>query len=306
MSWGTPDGAELEIGGGYRLRANQHFYGLGATSEEDDEAIYLEETTHGGASVRRNLGGGFSAKGAALWSAVGARGSWRDHDPRLSEVFADRLPSGFRERSEGVTVALELEHDDAPEVMRPESGGVRRALIANFRDTAGDDLRFWTWRAELQQFVPLWFSKRALALRAFATKIEPEGDSAVPFQRLFTNDEPDLLRGYSDHRFRDLGIAAVTAEYRWPIWAIESSRGTGVDAYLFTDVGQVFDEVGAIGDDLATSWGGGLRLGSFQGYVGRIEIAHGDEGNQLRLRFDQVFQYDKGGFLRGRHPVPDR
>ncbi len=305
-SWGTTEHGQLEVGGGYRQRANFHFYGIGAESEDDDESIYLEESAYGGASVTRSLPHGFGAKGIALWSAVAARGTFRDHDPALSEVFEGRLPAGFRERSDGVTLSLELEHDDAPEATRPERGGLRRALVAGFRDTAGDDLRYWTWRAEAQQFLPLWFSKRSLALRAFVTKIEPEGDAEVPLQRLFTNDDPDLLRGYSDHRFRDLGLAVATAEYRWPVWAVGASKGLGVDAVIFTDVGQVFREVGEIGDELTTSWGAGLRLGSFEEYRGRIEFAHGEEGNEIRLRFDQLFQYDKGGFLRTRHPVPDR
>lgn len=313
--WGLVESGELQLGGGYRMRRNMHFFGVGPDSDVQDEAIFLEETVHAGASLKRGLSRDFVARGAALWTSVGARGTPRDHDPALSLVFDDRLPDGFRGRSEGASVTFELEHDDTPEATRPEHGGVRRGLISYFHGTGGKpgadqvdpaDVRFWSWRGELQQFVPLWFSKRSLALRGFVTKIEPIGDATVPFSRLQSNDDPDLLRGYRDQRWRDLGLAVATAEYRWPVWALETSHEMGVDAYIFTDVGQVFHELGEFGDDLTTSYGAGMRLGSSQSYAGRIEIAHSEEGNEIRLRLDQVFQNDKGGLLRGRPPVPER
>ncbi len=304
--FGTLDRGELQIGGGYRLRAATRFFGLGPDSREDDRSIYLEETGFGGATLTRRLGQGFQGALGAYYTGVSARGTHRDEDPALKETFADAIPPGYGDRSEGATASLELRHDNTSEATRPERGGLRRARVSAFRSTNDDDMHFWTWRGEIQQFVPLWFTKRALAVRGFVTKIEPQGDQPIDFQRLMTNDEPDLLRGYPDLRFRDEGFAIATAEYRWPVWSLESSPNMGADMYAFTDVGQVFSEVKDIGDDLTTSWGGGLRLGSFKDFVGRVEFAMSNEGTQFRFGFEQVFQYDKAALLRGRIPVPDR
>jgi hypothetical protein len=41
-------------------------------------------------------------------------------------------------------------------------------------------------------------------------------------------------------------------------------------------------------------------------FVARFEVGWSDEGTQLRLRADQLFQYAKGDLFSGRSPVPDR
>ena len=163
---------------------------------------------------------------------------------------------------------------------------------------------FWTLRAELQQFVPLWFSKQALALRFFSSWIAPDDRKRMPFQRLLTNDDPDLLRGYYDFRWRDRGLAALTIEYRWPLWANRTADTEGADIYLFSDVGQVFDEFDEISRETVTlSYGGGVRFSGIAGFIGRFEVAWSEEDVVLRLRSDQVFQFAKEGLLHGRDQV---
>jgi hypothetical protein len=311
------DWSVYELGGGYRSDINTRFFGIGPDSQEDSESFYRREVSWVGGSWHRALGGGFGWKLTGLYSGVAASGSSESDNPHLSQEFAAALPSGYRDLSTGVTLGLELAHDNiekfgadpdaGPERARPEHGGVRRAVVSWFEGKGDSPAEFLTWRAELQQFLPLWFSRRALAFRAFASGIENQGDDPVPFQRLLTNDDPDLFRGYPDSRFHDLGIAAVSLEYRWPIWGFSTVNGPGVDAYLFTDWGQVYSNAEEIdGDHVTKSWGGGLRLGGDGRLTGRLEIGKSEEGVQFRLRADQVFQYEKGGLFHGRSPVPDR
>jgi hemolysin activation/secretion protein len=138
--------------------------------------------------------------------------------------------------------------------------------------------------------------------------MDPAGDATIPFQRLLTNDDPDLFRGYEDDRFHDRGLALVTAEYRWPVWAPVDGSGPGVDAYLLADFGQVFGTFDELSfDNLTRSWGGGFRLVSRHGFSARVEIARGgDEEFQLRLKADQVFQVFRSTLLGGKNPVPER
>jgi outer membrane protein assembly factor BamA len=122
-----------------------------------------------------------------------------------------------------------------------------------------------------------------------------------------TNDDPDLLRGFRDYRFRDEGMVAFTAEYRWPVWADRDARHAGVDAYLFTDLGQVFSEPDDIAlDHLSESYGVGARLVLPSGFVGRLEWGHSSEDDVVRLRVDQVFQFQRSSLFHGRNPIPTR
>lgn len=303
--FGTVRNGEVQFGGGYAYRPHLRYFGIGPETREQDESLYLEEMTAGAVSYEIALGGAFTTKAAVHYTTIAARGTFRDDQPPLQEVFADEIPVGFHDRTEGVTGYWQLEHNDAPERTRPNRGGVQRGKIAYF--SGNDDVRFWTWRAEVQQFVPLWFTRRALAVRGVLTKIEPQGDAIIPFQRLMTNDDPDLMRGYRDFRFRDLGMALVNLEYRFPIWSLDQSTGIGIDMYVFSDFGQVFSDWDQIKtDNIADSYGGGFRLGSVEGFKGRLEFGWSEEGWIARLRADQIFQYDKDHFLRGRIPVPER
>ena len=102
-------------------------------------------------------------------------------------------------------------------------------------------------------------------------------------------------------------MTGATAEYRWPILAMERSNGYGLDAYLFTDIGQVFGSFDEIaGANLTTSLGGGIRLAAYGAFLGRFEVGWSEEQTVLRLRADQVFQFSKHGLYHGRNPIPTR
>lgn len=298
----------IQIGAGYRRTPNARFFGIGPRSSGRDESYFTLETGWGGMSYERSLRGDWSVGLEGLYSGVGAftTGEAEEEVP-LPVRFAGDRPAGYGSRSDGWTVGLSLAHDDSGERGRPDSGGLRRATASYFRSADGEEVSFRTNRVDLQQFVPLWHTKRVLALRGALAWIEPEGDGPVPFQRLHTNDDPDLMRGFNDYRWFDEGILLLSAEYRWPLWNRTSSTSSGIDAYLLTDVGQVWGEFGEITrENLRGSWGGGLRVIAAAGFVGRIEVARSEEETVFRVRGDQVFQFAKGGLFHGKNPVPTR
>ncbi len=307
MRFGDGRDGRLEVGAGYRLRPNARHFGIGPASDETRESFYKQELTWVGTTVRGQLAGDLAVEAGALFSTIGARGSDEDDSPSVSAEFAGEAPPGYRERSDGVGVSLGLRHDTASEEGRPTRGGLRRVNATYFESVDGSDVSFWTYRGEIEEFFPLWFSYRALAVRGFLSWIEPAGDSSIPFQRMMTNDDPDLLRGYQDFRWRDRGMTALSLEYRWPLWANREADGFGLDAYLLADYGQVFGELHEIGfRTLTDSYGGGIRIASFGGFLGRAEIARSDEETVFRLRADQIFQFARGGLYHGRDPVPSR
>jgi len=294
----------FDSGVGYTLRQNARYFGLGPTSDNENESFYSQESGWAGLTFGRRLSPHLVLELTGAYSEVGTRAPHRDRTPALPERFEGDLPFGYGDRSKGVLFNLTVSHDNTSETGRPERGGVRRFELSHFLESGAEEGRdspsYWGYRANLEQFLPLWFTERALALRGFLSYLDAESDE-IPFQRLYTNDEPDQLRGYTDFRWRDRGIAAATIEYRWPAWSLRALGGLGIDAYLLTDLGQVFHDFDQISSRNATvSYGGGLRLASPAGFRGRIEIARSEEETVFRISSDQLFQYDKADLYNGR------
>jgi hypothetical protein len=293
-----------EIGAGHRYKPNARFFGIGPHTREEDETFYTLEQNWVGLAYNHEVSGNLAIEPGALFSAVGAREADDDFDPSLETRFPGT--AGFGETIEGITLSLHLIHDTTPLDGRPQGGGLGRLKVARFLGFGEEETDYTSYRAELQRYFPLWFTKRALALRGFASWLDSRGN-VIPFQYLLTNDEPDLFRGYRDFRWRDRGMVAGSLEYRWPIWAPVDMDGFGVDAFLFSDIGQVFGGGGEIAlRNLTFSYGGGLRMVGSKSLTGLLEFGWSKEDFQLRLTGHQVFDPSRGRLLRGRPPIPTR
>ncbi|HEU4724794.1 MAG TPA: BamA/TamA family outer membrane protein [Candidatus Eisenbacteria bacterium] len=300
-------GGFVEFGAGYRQRPNVRYFGLGPKSREEDESYLHQEAGWIGLDVRRPFGGESHLELNLDYTTVATGAPGSDNDPPAEDYFPPSSLPGYGRHSYGVTFGGQWMHESPGLQNRPGRGGLQRVRASYFQSVDRDQVRFWTYRGEVQHFITLWRPLRVLALRGVGSWIGNVGSDPVPLARLNTNDDPDLLRGYDDFRWRDRGIVITTAEYRWPVWAHQRPYGPGIDAYLLTDGGQVFDDARQIAlREMKLSYGGGLRIESGRGFVFRIEYARSEETSIIRLRADQVFQFVKGGFLYGREPVPAR
>ncbi len=300
-------------GFGYRLRPKARYFGIGSNTRETDESYYLQETSWAGISLRHKITDQFTSALTGIYSNISTRGTSDNDHISFQEIFPVSTV-GFRDQSEGFTLSLALRSDSTLESGRPGCGGIRELKCSRFIQTQPLKTRnhdqnkkrsdFWSWRANFEQMIPLWLTHRTLAVRAHCTWLEPDHLEAMPFQRLLTNDDPDLLRGYRDFRWRDRGLIAFSAEYRWPLWSNKTNDGLGVDCYLFTDIGEVFSEFDHISSDkMTSSCGWGLRLIGNDGFLGRFEIGFSDEETVIRIRTDQIYQFSKGGLQHGRDQV---
>jgi hypothetical protein len=297
----------LQAGLGHRIDPNARFFGFGPASLEDRRSFFEEEVNWGGLSVELPLAGNFGLEVEGLYSSIRAGSPDEEFTPSLGDEFAGELPAGLGRSSRGVSGSLGFVHRDVDIDSRPETGGIRRASVTRYDETGLDVGSHWIFRSEIEQFVPLWYTQRALGLRAFAVWLEPVEGETIPFQRLAANDDPNPFRGYRENRWRDRGMIGGSAEYRWPIWEAKRTDGLGLDAYLLADVGQVFGRAEEIAArNLTVSYGGGFRLLSGSGFKGRLEIAASEEETVVRLRTDQLFQYAKGSLFHGRKPIPGR
>ncbi len=301
-----PEGAGVQLGAGYRVRPNARFFGFGPDAPASDESFYRQQLAWAGAAYERPLGAHLAIEAQGLWSEVGATATDAD-DPPLAVQFAGALPPGYGRYASGASAALTLVHDNTTETGRPARGGVRRLRAVAFHGFGSSGSSFATYRAELQQFLTVGYRHHVVAVRAVGSWIAALDGRPVPFQYLLTNDDPDLFRGYQDFRWRDRGLALLSAEYRWPIWALTDGEGLGVDVYLLGDLGQVFGSVSQLSTaNLTASYGVGLRLLGRKGLTARLEYGRSADEWVLRLRGDQVFQFIHEELFYGHDPIPFR
>ena len=98
---------------------------------------------------------------------------------------------------------------------------------------------------------------------------------AIPFQMLATIGGSDLMRGFTQEKYRDNALAVLQGEYRFPIYNIFKGA-------VFCSTGDVFDSRNLIIDKLKFSYGAGVRF--------RITKA------KVNLRFDVTLNNYYSGF----------
>jgi hypothetical protein len=293
---------EFQLGGGYRLRPNLRYYGIGPETTPDGVSFYKDERTWAGAVARRRLGKKAFASFAGAYSSIDTRlpdGEW---SPSLPEVYPQVvLAPGFDQRSDGYMLRAALVFNSTRRQGNPNRGTLAGGTVGMFQSTNQFDVSFLAYRFEFQQFVPLWHSKRALAVRSYFNFLDNTGNQAIPFQRLFINELPDQFRGFDSARWRDRGITGLTLEYRFPFMADREEGGFGMDTVLLTDLGQVFGDVDQISrDNLTLSYGFGWRFYLDPHFLGTMEFVWSDEGYQFRLSAKQMFQFSRDVLYNGK------
>jgi hypothetical protein len=289
-----------QVGAGYKLMPNLEVYGIGPNTTSDGLAYYKDERVWAGVIVRRRLLENQFVALMGTYSSIDARLPGEDYRPTIEEKYGPDVP-GFGETSNGILARVAWFYNSTTETGDPQRGTMAGVTVGGFAATNTNDISFTAYRFELQQFVPLWFTGRALALRGYMNFIDDTGTAPIPFQRMFINEMPDMFRAFDSGRWRDLGITGVDIEYRFPLIADKKKGGFGIDTVLLTDIGQVFSESSELQiDNLTYSYGFGFRAFMNHFYIGNLEFVWGDEGFQFRLSTKQLFQYSRDVLFQGR------
>ncbi len=298
-------GWDLQLGAGFEEVNLNRYYGLGAEARVEDLSYYFRRTVWAGWELDRGLGGPYSLSLRSDFTRVRIKNAAYKIEKSLGLVHAGDVPYGFPGESSGWRWRLALAYDSTDQTGRPERGGFRTFAASLFRSTDRSGLVFMSTHANIEHYFKLWHTKRTLALRGFVNRIHKIEGGEIPFTRLTTFQRPDELRGFPPHRFIGMGTLGLSAEYRWPIWGARGRDDYGVDAYIFSDIGQVFDRTMEIGlDEMKLTGGVGLRLiDSDRRLRARFEAGWSDEDVLLRFKFSQTFQYDPKGLLYGKNPT---
>lgn len=296
----------IDFGGGSLVLARTDYYGTGLGTTEGDRSFYRRDSDWFGAGWRQDLDHDLEFVVLAHYSCQRARASRYETDRALAIVHADDIPFGYETASSGLTGGIQLGFDDTDQTGRPDRGSRFLVFTQYFEPTDRTPTRFWTSGASIERYLRLGRPQRTLAVKGWWLRERSLEGDPIPFTRLLRNRVPYQLRSYSSARFHATGMTGLTMEYRWPAWVQNRPEGAGVDAYVFGDTGQPFDHTDQLAlSNLLWSAGFGFRVVNQRtDYTLKLELAYGDEGLQVRLSGQQLFQFIKAGFYDGSEPVP--
>lgn len=178
-------------------------------------------------------------------------------------------------------VFLQFDYRDTPGA--PRQGGNYLVRYSQFSDRKFNLYSFRRLDVDLQQYIPLFYKRRVIALRAMSTLTDTDRGQSVPFYLEPVLGGSDDLRGFRNFRFYDRNKMALNGEYRWEIFS-------GLDMALFADAGKVFPSRGQLNlANLKTAYGFGFRAHSTASVVMRIDVGFSREGFQVWLKFNDVF-----------------
>jgi outer membrane protein assembly factor BamA len=279
----------LDARGGYRVTANEDFFGIGNDSSRDDRTNFRHE----------ELGGCLTA-GAALtrWFRMRFHADYTDHviedgegtsDSTLDKFDSESVPGleGAALLCLGGSIALDSRDND----FSPSRGGLFEFTTTAFNQVNGDEYGFMRYTLKLSHYLTLFRVGRVLAVQLTGEiNTRLTDDKTTPFFERADLGGATSLRGYSTGRFRGKDLIMLNVEYRYPIWESERDRRGAMDAVIFTDIGRVFGDLKEdTFKDYKVSYGFGIRARTIDGFLFRAEIARSSEETNLMLKFEPIF-----------------
>lgn len=268
-------GGTLGLDFGFVTRPDNTFYGLGPSVPGDPEpryglsidgarSRYASTRVEGGLSLARALGvrSQVSASSQIRWvNFLDARKQCCG-DPSIATRVAEGtypLPPGYADDYLVFQQTFALDLDTRPP--RPQPGGgitvsPRATLGVDLRNTGDDSYSWLEYGGAVAASVDLAGHYRILTLQATTLFIDPLGGQ-VPFTELLDAAVDGPLSGFTPGHLIGRSLAAVSLEYRWPVWLF-------LDGTVNVAVGNVFGEHFDHFDarNLRMSFGLGMRAAS--------------------------------------------
>ena len=258
------------------------YFGSGPDSQREDQAGFSQNDTLvegvGGYRFfhRLTLSGRFGHYEATI-------GPGQDEDlPQIEEVFDPTAVPGFHADQRFWRYGAAAVFDTRDVTENAHRGGLLAVQWLRFDERDAEGFSFHRFGVDGRAYFPLGHPQRVLALRAYASRDDPDPGNQVPFYLQAYLGGSHTLRGFDSQRFRGEKLALFQAEYRWePLPAIELA--------LFADTGAVAatseDEMGPF----RTDGGFGLRFKSRESVFLRFDFAWSEESFRFFFRFSAAF-----------------
>ena len=258
------------------------FFGEGPDSQEANRSEYRLKSTEAGAYAIVQPVAWLAIRGRTSWldrpSILGHSGKFQRGNPDTRELFADDVVYTLPQQPPFVQSELSVTADSRNHRSHPSRGGVYRAVASSYADRDSGLFTFRRYEAEAAQFVPLARSRIVLAAHAWVVGSQTAAGHIIPFYLQPSLGGGTTLRAYSDFRYHDRNLAALTVESRLALF-------THIDLAFFADAGNVAARFGKL--NLARrDYGVGLRMHTRESTFARLDVAHGDEGWRVLLRMN--------------------
>jgi Outer membrane protein/protective antigen OMA87 len=174
-------------------------------------------------------------------------------------------------------------YDSRNDLFYPMKGILGSASLVHYNPIWGSTYNIVQINLDFRQYIALY--KQHVFAWQFVT--DWRLGNAIPFQMLTTIGGNQLLRGVPGDLFRDNVMAALQAEYRFPIYKV--LRGA-----VFASSGDVMNSNNLMIHRLKTSYGAGIRFKITRGKMnvsGRWDITHTnvDKGFQFFMTALEAF-----------------
>jgi hypothetical protein len=284
MRWLQTANQSFEVSTNLTFRNNTQddFYGLGIDSTNATRVDFAIRTTdltaHLIGRVRPWL-----RVGADVGYEVPSIRSGRDDNSRsIEEVFTDETAPGLASQPHYLHdgVFAEIDSRDAPGF--PTRGGLFRTAYALWNDRTLNQYDFRRFDVQGSQFFAL-APKDVIALRLSLTYANNAPGERVPFYLLPYVGGGDTVRAFREFRFRDENAGIFNVEFRHRVHKLAHVAG-------FVDLGKVAHDWQDINPThLRPAYGVGVRAGNDKHVFLRFDVAYGDGGTRVFLKFSPAF-----------------
>jgi outer membrane protein assembly factor BamA len=266
----------------FRNNTQDDFYGLGNDTTDATRVDYgIRWTDFGGRGSVRLIRG--LRLGADVGYFIPSVRHGRDTSLQsIAQIFTDATAPGLARQPNfehhGVFAVIDSRDADG----FPRRGGLYRAEYAIWNDRSFREYDFGRFDVTGSQFFSLP-TKSVLALRVALSYTNNEPGDRVPFYLLPYIGGGDTVRSFREFRFRDENAGVVNVELRHKVHSFVHVAG-------FVDVGKVahdWEDINLI--DLKKAYGVGVRAGTDQKTFFRVDLAHGDGGTRVFLKFTPSF-----------------
>ena len=266
----------------YRNDTQDDFYGLGMDTTEAMRVDYGLQTIDlsGRASVR-----------FARWIRIGAdagyyipdvRGGRDDNLRSIESLFNETTAPGVIRQPHFVHDGVFAEIDTRDAHGFPRRGGFYRAMYTLWNDRTLEQFDFRRFDVVGAQFIPV-ARNDVVALRLGLSYANNAPGDEIPFYLMPYIGGGDTVRSFREFRFRDENAGIFNAELRHSLHPM-------VQVAAFVDFGKVAHNWQDINPtDLKHAYGFGIRGGTAERTLIRLDVAYGDDGTRVFLKFTPAF-----------------
>ncbi len=266
---------------GYRLMADESFYGIGPQTNEEDRSAFAYELSWYHLGLNTAIGSKISLASLFSLEHNNIYKSRNEDTIHMTDLYTINEIPGLETKVKMVGGQINIKIDTRDQKGWATSGQEIQLNLGVFSQIKNTEYGYWKMKADIKQYLHLFY-RRTLALRIAGEMTVPFTGRTAPFYYLSELGTRETIRGFKRGRFRDMDMILGSIEYYYPI---RKTAQNPLDTFLFLDVGQVSHDIFRDFDDdyLQVCGGIGLRLYDRENEIIRFMMGRSKEQFRVYL-----------------------